>query len=302
MICTEQLEAIPCAGEELVGVLTLPEEPAHIGVVVIVGGPQYRVGSHRQFVLLARHLAEQGIPTLRFDCRGMGDSSGDQRSFDVINDDVRSAIDALMAAVPSLSEVALWGLCDGASAALLYVGERGDPRITALCLVNPWVRSAESLARTHIEHHYWRRLHEPAFWARLLTGQVGFRALASLWTNLKLGFGSRATGSIDPQRPFQQRMAQAWRGFRGRILLLLSENDYTANEFRGALASDPIWANAGSRAGLERRDLGGADHTLSARASREAVERFTSDWLLSQSASAAARGVYPAQHVLDPPR
>ena len=83
MICTEQLEAIPCAGEELVGVLTLPEEPVHIGVVVIVGGPQYRVGSHRQFVLLARHLAEQGIPTLRFDCRGMGDSSGDQRSFDV---------------------------------------------------------------------------------------------------------------------------------------------------------------------------------------------------------------------------
>ena len=164
------------------------------------------------------------------------------------------------------------------------------------------MRSAESLARTHIEHHYWRRLHEPAFWARLLTGQVGFRALASLWTNLKLGFGSRATGSIDPQRPFQQRMAQAWRGFRGRILLLLSENDYTANEFRGALASDPIWANAGSHAGLERRDLGGADHTLSARASREAVERFTSDWLLSQSALAAARGVDPAQHVLDPPR
>ena len=30
------------------------------GVLIVVGGPQYRVGSHRQFALLANHLAGQG--------------------------------------------------------------------------------------------------------------------------------------------------------------------------------------------------------------------------------------------------
>ena len=299
MTYTEQLEAIPCTGERLVSVLALPQQAAQVGVVVIVGGPQYRVGSHRQFVLLARHLAEQGIATLRFDCRGMGDSSGAQRSFEEINDDLHCAIGALIAAVPTLRQVVLWGLCDGASAALLYLAARRDPRIGALCLVNPWVRSAESLARTHIEHHYWRRLHEPAFWGRLMTGRVGFQAMASLWTNLKLTFGARGAGAVDLQRPFQQRMAQAWREFPGRILLLLSENDYTANEFRGALAGDPIWAGAGSHPGLERRELGGADHTLSARSSREAAEQLTSSWLLRLPDSTTSQGLDLPQQAPD---
>ena len=46
-----------CAGEELVGVVHPVASPVARGVLVVVGGPQYRVGSHRQFVLLARRLA-----------------------------------------------------------------------------------------------------------------------------------------------------------------------------------------------------------------------------------------------------
>ncbi len=34
-----------CQGESLVGILHQPEEAAPIGVLVVVGGPQYRVGS-----------------------------------------------------------------------------------------------------------------------------------------------------------------------------------------------------------------------------------------------------------------
>ncbi|KAB8057318.1 hydrolase 1, exosortase A system-associated, partial [Janthinobacterium violaceinigrum] len=58
----------------LVGILSLPAAPGPRGVLIVTGGPQYRVGSHRQFVLLARALAAQGVPVLRFDLRGMGDS------------------------------------------------------------------------------------------------------------------------------------------------------------------------------------------------------------------------------------
>ena len=79
---TETVLAFPCEGERLLGVVSAPEDAlvtGDLGVVIVVGGPQVRAGSHRQFVQLARHLAAQGLPTLRFDVRGMGDSSGPQR-------------------------------------------------------------------------------------------------------------------------------------------------------------------------------------------------------------------------------
>ena len=75
---------IDCEGAAMLGVLTQPPRPTvtvRIGVLIVVGGPQYRVGSHRQFTLLARRLAAQGYPTLRFDYRGMGDSGGERRRF-----------------------------------------------------------------------------------------------------------------------------------------------------------------------------------------------------------------------------
>ena len=71
MSYTEQVLPITCEGHELAAVLAVPEQARSLGVVIVVGGPQYRVGSHRQFVLLARQLAAAGIATLRFDCRGM---------------------------------------------------------------------------------------------------------------------------------------------------------------------------------------------------------------------------------------
>ena len=69
---TEETTVFACAGDTLMGILAKPETPADTGVIVIVGGPQYRVGSHRQFVLLSRALAAAGYAVLRFDYRGMG--------------------------------------------------------------------------------------------------------------------------------------------------------------------------------------------------------------------------------------
>ena len=56
----ERALVFECEGEQLVGIVAAPEA-ARVGVLVIVGGPQYRAGSHRQYVLLSRRLASAGV-------------------------------------------------------------------------------------------------------------------------------------------------------------------------------------------------------------------------------------------------
>ena len=138
----ESVLGFACEGEPLIGILAEPSDGAvaDVGVLIIVGGPQYRVGSHRQFTLLARHLAANGFAALRFDYRSMGDSPGETRDFLAVDADIAAAIDALLAARPALKRVALWGLCDAASAALLYLDSTRDPRVAGVALLNPWAR------------------------------------------------------------------------------------------------------------------------------------------------------------------
>ena len=118
---TEYACLFPCGQDTLVGVLSLPAVPASTGVVIVVGGPQYRVGSHRQFVSLARSLAAAGFAVLRFDYQGMGDSSGNAANFLIASPSIRAAINSLQSRAPEVEKIVLWGLCDAASAALLYV-------------------------------------------------------------------------------------------------------------------------------------------------------------------------------------
>lgn len=267
-----------CGGWSLVGIASNPVHPGRVGVVIVVGGPQYRVGSHRQFVLLARALAGNGYPVLRFDYRGMGDSDGDAPGFESVDDDIAVAVDALRREQPSVERIVLWGLCDGASAALLYCGKRNDARIAGLCLLNPWVRSDTTLARTQLKHYYGARLVQKAFWAKFLTGHLNWRA------SLKAFFGSliksrqinRPTAS---KLPFQQKMALALRNFSGAVLLIVSGSDYTAKEFLESVASDAYWAGLMEKRGLTRLDFADADHTFSNAQRRAAVEQSMLQWL-----------------------
>jgi exosortase A-associated hydrolase 1 len=269
-----------CGDDRLIGVLSLPPAempPADTALLVIVGGPQYRVGSHRQFALLARAVAAAGYPTLRFDVRGMGDSSGTPRPFEALDDDIAAAIDALQRAQSSVRYVVLWALCDGASAALLYLDRRSDPRVRALCLLNPWVRSPASLAQTHVKHYYLQRLAQPAFWRKLLSGGVARRAAGELWSNLRLARG--AGGANVSPVSFAQRMAAAWTVFTGETLLVLSSDDYTAREFDDHARASPHWRGLLDRPSVTRLDMAGATHTFANAADRSRVESATLKWL-----------------------
>jgi exosortase A-associated hydrolase 1 len=274
-----------CAGCWLYGVLSLPAvmPPSPRGVVLVVGGPQYRVGSHRQFTLLARELAAQGVPVLRFDYRGMGDSEGDPRDFSDVEPDLRAAIDAFFVEVPALGEVVLWGLCDAASAAMFYAHQ--DERVSGMVLLNPWARTEEGEARAYLRHYYLSRLFNPGLWKKIAAGRFDLAAaLRSLRGLLaKARRGAQASGqpqqqAQDPGPKLPERMLDGYSRFRGHTLFITSGADLTAREFE-ALASGRGWRRAMRGKRVARERLRDADHTFSRAEWRDQVTRWTAEWL-----------------------
>ncbi|MBB5204006.1 exosortase A-associated hydrolase 1 [Inhella inkyongensis] len=262
---------------------------ASVGVVVLVGGPQYRAGSHRHFVQLARFLAQAGTPCLRFDHAGIGDSSGNNPGnnagalpdFCALDAEVDLAISALMQAQPQLQGVVLWGLCDGASAALLYMARRNDPRVRGLCLLNPWVRSAQGEARARVQHYYWERLRNPEFWRKLLGGGVGLGALKGWWAARQLARQAAPATPSGATQCYQMQMAQGYQAFAGPRLVQLSGRDHTAREFEAAGELFPLWRNWQSHAGLTLQHYPEADHTFSRRALQQQSFEDLLSWLHS---------------------
>ncbi len=281
MNISEDVVRFDCQGDGLIGVASMPAEPRDVGVVIVVGGPQYRAGSHRQFVQLARRLAGAGFATLRFDHRGMGDSDGAPRGFEQVGEDIGCAVSALIEHVPGLRRVVLWGLCDGASASLLYLHAQGpDPRVAGLCLVNPWVRSAQTLAASQVQHYYRQRLMQREFWIKLLRGGLAWRSVGELAGKLALMLHGRSgVPQAGPDATFQRRMAAALAGFEGPTLLVLSGKDMTSAEFAHALKTEPDWREVIEGAGVEKLELPQADHTFSAEVERVAMQEGLLRWL-----------------------
>jgi uncharacterized protein len=287
----EQVLRFPCEGEPLLGVLSGAASPASRGVLIVVGGPQYRAGSHRQFTLLARELAAAGVPVLRFDYRGMGDSGGDKRTFERVDADIHCALDHFFASAPGLKDVVIWGLCDAASAALFYAHQ--DPRVSGLVLVNPWVHTTQGAARAYLRHYYVQRLFQASLWQKIASGEFSVRRAAaafrdSIVDSLRSGGSAGGEGrrrDTQPvkadETPFPQRMEEGLRRFRGRVLLLLSGKDFTAQEFKDLVSGSRGWRRLLADTRVTRHDLPEANHTFSRRDWRAQVARWTVDWLKS---------------------
>lgn len=278
----EHALSIASKGARLIGVLHAPltAPAATRAVVVVVGGPQYRVGSHRQFVLLARALAACGTPVLRFDFAGMGDSSGEFAGFERCGADIRAAIDALQAELPQVREVCLWGLCDGASAALMYACE--DTRVTHLVLLNPWVRTDAGQAQAYLDAYYGRRLRSAAVWRRMLAEPAAIlRAAAGYVANLRR---ARAV-NVDTRQDahYLSRMLSGAQRFGGRILVLLSGRDLVATEFERMIGRFPAWHAAFHAPRVIVRRLPEATHTFSRRAWRDWATSATAQFVADRS-------------------
>ena len=266
------------AQARMVGILSLPAAPGPRGILIVTGGPQYRIGSHRQFVLLARALAAQGWPVLRFDLRGMGDSEGSARDYRAAGPDIAGALAQFFDAVPTLREVVLWGLCDGATAAACHAPR--DARVYALILLNPWVRSSAGLARATLRHYYLPRLLQGAFWRKLASG--GVRTGASL-ASLRQAAAATLAQTQEAQEDDAPAPAllRALTQFQGKVLLILSGDDLGAREWQALLHGDGTWRAVAARAQWTQAQVDGANHTFASAAWRGEVEQLCVQWLQS---------------------
>jgi len=264
-----------CEQESLLGILHVPARPATLGVLIVVGGPQYRAGSHRQFVLLARSLGTSGFASLRFDYRGMGDATGELTSFEDAKPDLRAAIDAFYRRLPGLKGVVLWGLCDAASLAASYAAD--DPRVRSLVLANPWVRSEATHARALMQSYYRRRVFEAAFWKKLFSTKFALRESLNGWSaawrasRKKLGEG----GADLPARMLKGLTRRAC-----PTLFILSGHDLVAAEFRALVAESPDWRRFFAEGAVRVESRDEFDHTFSRAAWRDQVADITRAWML----------------------
>ena len=285
----ERALAFCCEEAWLYGIVNIPQQPVQRGMLIVVGGPQYRVGSHRQFTLLARQLAATGIPVLRFDYRGLGDSEGDARTFEEVQTDLRCAVDKFFAEAPFLREVVILGLCDAASAALFYAYQ--DSRVTGLVLLNPWIRTEEGSAQAYLQHYYAARLFQRELWQKIWRGDFDFLgAVRSLSKTIQAALplrrnrGATPTGTADASRgltSLPERMFYGLDRFTGRVLLILSGNDLTAREFQDVIEGSPNWQKVLAPPRVLQRDLPEASHTFSRREWRDQIGKWTTEWMHS---------------------
>jgi exosortase A-associated hydrolase 1 len=205
----------------------------------------------------------------------MGDAEAARVPFEAMGAEIDAAAATLKRACPRVRKIALWGLCDGASAALVHWQQTRDPAIAGLGLLNPWVRSTATQARALVKHYYLKRLGQPDFWRKVLSGKFsGAKAARDLAGNLAGAVQGDAGGAA-----WHTSMAQALREYPGELLLVLSGQDYTAREFTEWTRTVPHLAGFDKRASVTRCELPQADHTFSTAAWRAEVEHATLAWL-----------------------
>lgn len=250
--------AFPCASQTLLG--TLDAAGGTSGLLIVSGGNEVRAGAHRGMALLAARLAEAGVPVFRFDRRGVGDSSGENRGFAASRDDIAAALACFRAHQPQLARVIGFGNCDAATALGLFGAELG---LDGLVLANPWVIAPQGdlPPPAAIRAHYAERLRDPAQWWRLLRGGVDISKLVK-------GLSHTAE---KPSQAWADRLASALARQDISVTVLLASGDNTARAFR-AEWDRPIFAPVRTRAAVATCDT--ASHSFAQAADK--------DWLFTQ--------------------
>jgi pimeloyl-ACP methyl ester carboxylesterase len=211
-------------GLRLVGILETPaNRPSHdLAVVLLSPGVKMRLGPQGLYRRMSAEFLRLGVPVLRFDFHGLGDSEGvltEDLLRDFYNhievgryvDDTIDAMDWMQAQHGSRRFV-LSGLCGGAITGLL-AGAR-DNRVAGLLAlgITPTLASrAADQARymssgqlDRLQQSYVQKLLKPSAWLRLLTFKSDYRVLWRILKRLVSPGASTASPHVEAAAPDPQ--------------------------------------------------------------------------------------------------
>lgn len=245
-----------CRNETLAGSIDMA--PSATGLLIVSGGNELRSGAFGGQAALAATIARAGFPVFRYDRRGIGDSTGQNRGFEHSEADILAAVEAFRAIAPSVARVVAFGNCDAASALMLAGGAACD----GLVLSNPWtIETADDQTPppAAVRARYAQKLKDPKEIRRLLTGGVNI---------FKLVKGLTQASRTAPPAPsgLAERMAAGIEGFAGPVKFVLAMADRTAQKFDSTWPAQDervqrcegashAWVEPDARAWLEKQIL-----------------------------------------------
>ncbi len=254
-----KLIAFTCAGETLLG--TLDDAAGTTGLLIVSGGNEIRIGAHRGMALLAERVARADYPVLRFDRRGIGDSTGENRGFESSAEDIAAAARAFRET--GVERIIAYGNCDAATALAFFHAQAG---IDALLLANPWaIEPADEMPpAAAIRARYASKLRDPKEWLRLLRGGVNIAKLVK-------GLRRVSQRSAEGPAGLPARLAAALAEAKVPVAILLAKGDNTAIAFADAFRG-PAFDAARGKVAVEQLDS--ASHSFAGASDK--------DWLLAK--------------------
>lgn len=225
-----RLTSFLCMGETLAA--TLDDAPGTTGLLIVSGGNEIRIGAHRGMAELAATVAAAGYPVLRYDRRGIGDSTGENSGFESTSEDIAQAAAAFRREALHLTRLVAFGNCDAASALILFHAKAG---IDALILTNPWtIEATDDLPpAAAIRSRYVEKLKNPRELLRLVTGGVNIRKLIS-------GLLKASAKPSQPAASLSARLAAALNATQIPVTILLARADNTALAFADHWKAEPF--------------------------------------------------------------
>jgi dienelactone hydrolase len=251
------------------GILSEPLDApsAGLALVLVNAGAVRRIGPNRMWVEAARRWAARGVPVLRLDIEGLGDSDGDgTRYVETPQLYAPSLARQVVMAIDELErrEVAtrfvVSGLCAGASWSFHAALE--DPRVSAAVMINLWAFFWDEALPAERDAQLIRRLVRPRYWLRVLRGDVGVRrALRSIGWLVRTPFELRRRLALRRARGDQLDLAlDRIRDEGKRVTLILSRGESLYDQLKadGHLERLDRWPN------FRIEQIDGRDHTFRA--------------------------------------
>jgi pimeloyl-ACP methyl ester carboxylesterase len=280
-------------GDETVPLMAAP--PTRPAFLFLNAGVTHHVGPNGLYVRMARALAQQGFPSLRFDYSGLGDSgrrADAMPAAESVAIETSEAMDLLVQTRGVKSFVPI-GICSGAINA--FVAAQSDVRVSGAVLINAQMHLhgfdpglGEQLHARAMARHSWRIALKSSFrsknWKKAVGGQltpgrilsmmVGApaRAVAGRFRTGGAGNGAGDTGGVTD--PLAMLQALTDRGVH--LYHIYCEGDEGLDYFNTVLGKGVEQVRTGERSRFEV--IPGANHVFTLLWSQDELVKRVCNW------------------------